>query len=204
MTVRDDILSRLRRENPSPVTLSAPYGLPAAGDDAVGLFIDRAMLAGMTVTRVGMDALPGTIVQAVVGASASVVSMWDDPLLTPVRAAIEATGITVLPPAAQQKPQSSQAQVGITTAVHAVAETATLALDCSPSRPRGTSLLPPLHLAVLRQHRILPTLTELLRRVPSLPSAFTLISGPSRSADIELTTVRGVHGPTAIVVYLVP
>jgi L-lactate dehydrogenase complex protein LldG len=205
MTVRDDILKRLRKGSESaPVVLPAPYALGAESDDPVQRFITRATAAGMAVTTVSIEDLSGALIRAVVSAGASTVAMWEDPLLTPVQGAFEAMGISVLRPADQDKAQLALVQVGITTAVYAAAETATLALDCSPQRPRGTSLLPPLHLLVLPQHRILPTLTDLFRRIPSLPSAFTLISGPSRSADIELTTVRGVHGPTAVSVYLVP
>lgn len=205
MTVRDDILKRLRKGSESvPVVLPAPYALAVESDDPVQRFVARATAAGMAVTTVSVEDLSEGLIRAVVGAGASTVAIWEDPLLTPVLNALGATGISVLRPADQQKAQLAGVQVGITTATYAVAETATLALDCSPLRPRGTSLLPPLHLVVLRQHRILPTLSDLLRRIPSLPSAVTLISGPSRSADIELTTVRGVHGPTAVSVFLVP
>ncbi len=204
MTVREDILSRLRHAGGSIPELPAPFPLTASSDNPIQLFVNRATLVGMTVAPVSLELLPEEIARAVIGAGASAVAMWDDPLLLPVRAAIEASGVAVIPPADHQPARVASAQVGITTAVYGVAETATLALDCSSERPRGTSLLPPVHLVVLRTHRIVPTLSDLLRRLSSVPSALTLISGPSRSADIELTTVRGVHGPTAVSVYLVP
>lgn len=51
--------------------------------------------------------------------------------------------------------------------------------------------------------RIVPTLGHLFQRVGRpLPSALTFITGPSRTADIELTPVQGVHGPVEVVVYL--
>lgn len=204
MTARADILNRLRMgTGPSP-ELPGPFTLTTHVSDPTQLLIERAASVGMTVTAVSVENLPGEIVRAVIGANASAVAIWEDPLLGPVRAAVAACGIEVIGAADQLAARTASVQVGITTAEYAVAETATLVLDCAPERPRGTSLLPPVHLVVLSQHRIVPTLSDLLRRTSTLPSALTLISGPSRSADIELTPVRGVHGPTVVSVFLVP
>ncbi len=90
------------------------------------------------------------------------------------------------------------ADVGITSADYALAATGTLVLLASPQEARLISLLPPLHVAVFPQSRILANLDQLLTEVP-MPSARTssmvLITGPSRTADIEQILVRGVHGP---------
>ena len=90
------------------------------------------------------------------------------------------------------------ADVGITSADYALAATGTLVMLASPQEARLISLLPPLHVAVFPQSRILANLDQLLTEVP-MPSAQTssmvLITGPSRTADIEQILVRGVHGP---------
>jgi L-lactate dehydrogenase complex protein LldG len=99
----------------------------------------------------------------------------------------------------------SQAQVGITTAEYALADTGTLVV-MSSAKSRLASLLPPVHIAVIEGSRILSSLDELLTRVP-LPAdssaSMVLITGPSRTADIEQILVRGVHGPGELHVVII-
>jgi L-lactate dehydrogenase complex protein LldG len=83
-----------------------------------------------------------------------------------------------------------------------VAETATLVLPSGSQQPRLASLLPPVHVAVLAADRILPDLHALFDDAGALPSALTLVTGPSRSADIGLTAVLGAHGPMEVYVVL--
>jgi len=77
-------------------------------------------------------------------------------------------------------------------------------------QPRSISLLPPVHVAILRSQQILPGLSELFPLLGreqngnrKLSSAITFITGPSRTADIELKLVVGVHGPQELHVLLV-
>src|SRR2546430_2465491 len=74
----------------------------------------------------------------------------------------------------------------------------------SPQEPRARSVLPFVHVSLLREDRILPGLEELFEAVgSSLPSALAIVTGPSSSADIEQTLVVGVHGPGEVHVVLV-
>jgi L-lactate utilization protein LutC len=96
--------------------------------------------------------------------------------------------------------------VGITRAQGAIAETGTLILDSSAERNRLVSLVPPMHIAILDALRIYPTLSETLAALQSgaeLSPAITFITGPSRTADIELTLAIGVHGPQELYVIVV-
>jgi L-lactate dehydrogenase complex protein LldG len=88
--------------------------------------------------------------------------------------------------------------LGVTTAQWGIAETGTLVLDSSRERSRLASLVPPVHVAFLAADAILATLGEALGAVRGAerePACVTLVTGPSRTADIELTLVVGVHGP---------
>ena len=88
--------------------------------------------------------------------------------------------------------------VGISTAQAAIAETGTLVLDSTNERHRLVSLVPPVHIAVVRASQIYRTLGEvlsLIRKEKEISPAVTFITGPSRTADIELTLAIGVHGP---------
>ena len=90
------------------------------------------------------------------------------------------------------------ADLGLSAAQAGIAETGTLVLESSAERHRLVSLVPPLHVAVLRAESIAGDLGEAfsgLERGAGLARAVTLITGPSRTADIELELVIGVHGP---------
>lgn len=94
---------------------------------------------------------------------------------------------------------------GITTAQAAIAETGTLVLDSSDERHRFASLVPPVHIAIIDAARICETLGDaltLLRQQRELSRAVTFITGPSRTADIELTLTIGVHGPQELYVII--
>lgn len=92
---------------------------------------------------------------------------------------------------------------GITTAQAAIAETGTLVLDSTHERHRLVSLVPPVHIAIVDASRICETLAEaltLLRKSKEMSPAVTFVTGPSRTADIELTLAIGVHGPQELYV----
>ena len=96
--------------------------------------------------------------------------------------------------------------VGITSADYALADTGTLVLLASPQEARMISLLPPAHIAVVPRAGILTGLDELFSLLPNpaeSTSSMVLITGPSRTADIEQILVRGVHGPGLLSVVVV-
>jgi L-lactate utilization protein LutC len=98
------------------------------------------------------------------------------------------------------------ADIGITSADYVLADTGSLVMLASPREARLVSLLPPAHLAVVPRDRILTGLDELFSVLPrpaEQTSSMVLITGPSRTADIEQILVRGVHGPGQITVVLV-
>jgi len=92
-----------------------------------------------------------------------------------------------------------EAQAGLTGALGGIAETGALALAGGPGRPLSASLLPELHIAILKEKQIYPDTAAFFRAVGS-PHSLTLISGPSRTADIEMTLTVGVHGPKEVLV----
>ncbi len=97
----------------------------------------------------------------------------------------------------------SQAQAGITRAFAGVAETGSIVQLSSAGNPNAVSLLPPVHIAVLDSSRIYKNLPQILRMEEvQKSSAVTIISGPSRTADIEMTLTIGVHGPREMIVFI--
>lgn len=95
---------------------------------------------------------------------------------------------------------------GFTTALGGIAETGTLVLWPNGDEPRLLSLLPPLHIALVRAADIVDNLPGLIRAqgwAERMPTNVVLVSGPSKTADIEQTLAYGVHGPKELIVLVV-
>jgi L-lactate utilization protein LutC len=92
---------------------------------------------------------------------------------------------------------------GVSRALYGLADTGSVVLAASRDEPRARSLLPFVHVSLLAEDRILPGLAELFEALAGeLPSALAIVTGPSRSADIEQELVVGVHGPGEVHVVL--
>ena len=97
-----------------------------------------------------------------------------------------------------------QAEGVVTAAYCAVADSGTIVLHHSAAEGRRVvTLLPDWHLCILRASQVVETLPEYFARCPQPPAQATWISGPSATADIEMTRIKGVHGPRFLHVILV-
>ena len=97
-----------------------------------------------------------------------------------------------------------QAEGVVTAASCGVADSGTIVLHHSTTEGRRVlSLLPDWHLCILRASQVVETLPEYFRRCPQPPALATFVSGPSATADIEMTRIKGVHGPRFLHVILV-
>ena len=91
------------------------------------------------------------------------------------------------------------------TALHAVAATGSVVLAAGPDEPRARSLLEDPHVTLVFESSILPDLESLFAALGrDLPSALAIVTGPSRSGDIEQRLVVGVHGPANVHVVVLP
>ena len=91
------------------------------------------------------------------------------------------------------------ADLGVTGTVAGIAATGSVVVDADRAGGRGAGLLPRVHLAVLPLDRLVSTPSDILRRGPRpLPSNRVIVTGPSRTGDIEQIITLGVHGPTAL------
>lgn len=103
------------------------------------------------------------------------------------------------------------ADIGITGADFAIADTGTLVLLSGPEQPRLTSLLPPVHIAILEKENIVLDIHALFAKLgesyeknyDELCTCISFITGPSRTADIELNLTLEVHGPGRAIVIIV-
>ncbi|GAB4533057.1 MAG: hypothetical protein Fur0018_22040 [Anaerolineales bacterium] len=136
-------------------------------------------------------------------------------LSTAVRAALQEAGLRLLEdalpadaPARQAHLEAlAEADAGIAVAAAGLASTGTVLLTGEREHPQGSSLLPPVSAVILREgdiHRDLSAFlgTDGAQFIPQ-KSSVTLMSGPSRTADIEMTLTIGVHGPGVVGVFVV-
>lgn len=104
----------------------------------------------------------------------------------------------------ESKSKAFSADIGITGVDYGIAETGTVVLHPRNGLSRLVSLAPPTHIAVLRPGEVLNSLDELFAMerndfmLGELSGSMNLISGPSKTADIEGTTVTGIHGPLEV------
>lgn len=211
MTSRESILNKVRtalgRSAGQPVDALPPLALNFTADpvdDRVANFRrSLELLAGKTY-RTANPAEARSCVERILEGRAAVAS--SSPFLAVCGIGSLAGVRTGIANPDDLRAACAEAPVGITSADFALADTGSLVMIASPSEPRLVSLLPPVHVAVLPSSRILTGLEELFTVLPdpaSQSSSMVLITGPSRTADIEQILVRGVHGPGEIHVVIV-
>ena len=179
------------------------------GDDPVATLLAEWQAVGGRGDRVTGDAAAREYVARFVAEHGCArVLRWKHPLLERlgVDAACQAASAEVVDwsvlaagPTAERWEQAFAAELGITSVDWAVAETGSLALCSSAEQGRVVSLLPPRYLAVVEPGQIVPDLFDLFERLEGvksdLPSNCVLVTGPSKTGDIELKLTTGVHGP---------
>lgn len=162
------------------------------------------------------DAVPGVIAGLARERDARRLVAWHDSALGADwtgALAHEGLAVTAMPAGAVTSPEehgrlraaAAAADFGLTGVDLALAETGSLVLRSGPGRPRSTSLLPAYHVAVFDRGALVETLAQVSvfleawhAREDGLGGVINFITGPSRTADIELTLTRGVHGPKEV------
>jgi L-lactate dehydrogenase complex protein LldG len=181
----------------------------AATADPLALFQVRLEAVGGTFTVARGAAEVATSIERILTQSgAQRAAASDSPRVRPlVEAACAAAGVELRLDAPHA--ELFDCDVGISGAQWGIAETGTLVLESARERHRFVSLIPRVHVALLRADRICTTLGEALRHVREgdpeetvQNAAITFVTGPSRTSDIELTLAIGVHGPQELHVIL--
>jgi len=173
---------------------------PAMPVDLVARFMQRATDMSSTVDRVpSLDAVPAAVGRyldtlhlppGTDGRSSRAGVCW------PEFASLDWTGPAL---AIEARPTRGMDRLGITGAFCAIAETGTLVLTTGANAPTATAVLPDTHIAIVAASRIVAGMEEVFALIRAehgtMPRAVNLISGPSRTGDIEQTIVLGAHGP---------
>ncbi len=122
-----------------------------------------------------------------------------------VKAIGQAAGVTMT--AENLRQQAADAGLGISQLDYAIAEIGTLAGNANSIESRMVSILPPIHMALIKTKNILPNLLETIatynEKLGELPRYLTFVSGPSRTSDIERVLTIGVHGPGRLIIVFI-
>jgi L-lactate dehydrogenase complex protein LldG len=228
VSAREEVLGRIRAANaaagsPAPVAVPRDYhrtGRLAPGSRELReLLIDRLVDYKATVIEAAADGVPDAVARGLADAGVTVT----DPVATrpPHAARVAAaprriTQRVLVPPGLPDGwcPDGVPDEPGfgptdldgfaavVTASAAACAQTGTIALDGSPDQGRrAITLIPDVHVCVVRADQVVETVPELLARLdPTRPTTF--VSGPSATSDIELERVEGVHGPRTLIVVL--
>ena len=182
--------------------------LPDPGhDDLLALFRTRAQgVSAVVHGPVGRHGVERVVAGIASGHGASTFVAWDDLPAPGVFSTLEAAELTRIPASEGQLERYRQVDLGITGADAALAESGSVVLVHGPGRPRLASLVPDVHVAILETGRIHPGLAHWAHAHPDLVAStanLVVVTGPSRSADIELRLNLGVHGPRHVHVVLI-
>ena len=136
-------------------------------------------------------------------------SIWESLFLKEIKLKQELKDAGLKLIAAKNKNRIAESDIGITEVDYAIADTGTLVLLTNKNQPRTVSLLPPIHLAIVRPENLVRNINDLfvilkskLQEGAHITNCMTFITGPSRTADIELNLTLGVHGPKELYVVI--
>ena len=180
---------------------------PAMPADLVARFLQRATDMASTVERIGALAdVPGAVARyldALALPPALAAQKSHEGVCWPELAHLDWAGAGL---AVEARPTVGGDRLGITGCFCAIAETGTLVFLSGADTPTATTLLPDTHVAVVRADRIVAGMEEAFALIRAergaLPRAVNMISGPSRTGDIEQTIVLGAHGPYRVHILL--
>jgi L-lactate dehydrogenase complex protein LldG len=211
------VLERVRRalgranapltEPPAPPVLTESVVRLVGRDVSLAeLFAKRAGELKMIVTPVSAEDAGRRLVEFLAKHLIKTVAVSLSPLLDRlgVRAALESAALTVKNWDEITLDRMYDFDCGVTDVDCAVAESGTIVIKPSSHHGRSMSLVPMFHVAFVETSQILPDMVDLFERLARDPerSNYILISGPSKTADIEMNVVTGVHGPNVVCTFL--
>ena len=163
------------------------------------LFAAKAQAVGMRVTRIDDAGLDAALTKLLETRGTTVVAVRNAALAARASAA---AGARLAPN--DNADLLFDCEVGVTDVDCAIAESGSLVVSTN-GRIRNAWVTPPIHIAIVRASQILPDLVDLFESRPDTLDAAstTIITGPSKTADIEGVLVTGVHGPAAVEIVLV-
>lgn len=202
MSARDVILSTIRAQRVSSAPRPSPYHATTLGDDTTIVFTAHATRAAAEVRRLkSWHDIPAAIADVLRGRNMkATIHLPDDSPSEELLQWDSAPGL------AREHTAPGPDDAAIALAPFAIAETGTLVYPAGRGSPASWHFRPELEIAIVRAASIFPDFEAVLARVKAqgaMPSTLNLVTGPSRTGDIEQTLELGAHGPKALVVLVV-
>jgi L-lactate dehydrogenase complex protein LldG len=193
MSARDEILANIRARRLVQAPHPERYSAPKTEGDLVEAFAKKIGAAHAEVRMLDrMDDVPAAVADILRARN-----MAPQVHMPPDAAPLELPNVQILstPP--------GPFDAAVTRAPFAIAETGTLAYASGTGAPASWHFRPLLEIAILRAGDVVGELEDVLTKLGTLPATLNLVSGPSRTGDIEQTMELGAHGPKGLVVLLV-
>lgn len=214
MSARDKILARLREAKPQAITSELPVypqWEPGGPEQQVAHFIEQLTNSHAEIIQTAVNDLAAQLENIITEKRLKRVATDKDGEFSDQIMALsqktEAEFVSFNAPFRQWKDELFDAiDAGITHCRAAIAQTGTLVLWPGPTEPRTVSLVPPCHIAIVKRSTLYDTFAQLIAEQnwhDGLPTNIILVSGPSKTADIQQTLAYGAHGPAELVVVLV-
>jgi L-lactate dehydrogenase complex protein LldG len=206
--IREEILGKIREAlgrklgtPPAPIPPTARIAPRKAGDPEAEIALllgEIEKLSGVTRRLASRDELRVALAELVETEEVRRATLWTTPDLAVlgIGETLKALGVELVPAQADKRLVAT-CELGVTGVDAALPETGTLLLRSSPERPRVVSLLPRVHLAIFTPAVFRADLHQTFAEAKDAGYS-VLVTGPSRTADIELTLTLGVHGPKAL------
>lgn len=203
--VIENVRRALGREAGTPVPprpATVPARQPGALDDEIDLLIEEIDKLSGAAQRMKEGELAGALEALVQSHELKKAALWDTPWLKALRIEerLRAMGLEIVPPGAEFQALAA-CDLGVTEVDFALPETGTLGLLSGPDKPRAVSLLPRVYLALMNPSALRADLHQAFAEARQ-QDYLIFITGPSRTADIELTVTLGVHGPRWLNVWI--
>ena len=199
MSARDEILRAVRARRTRSVARPKAYARPGMQDEPMRRFIERAEAESAEIRFVKrLEDVPQEVADILRARNMAAC------IHCPPDVRIEGLNWPAELATKRDAPGPNDAAVAI--APYAIAETGTLVYPSAANAPASWHFRPGLEIAILSAADILPRLEDVLarlRKAGAMPSTVNLVTGPSRTGDIEQTMELGAHGPKALSILIV-
>ena len=204
-SIIENIRRSLGRTDQTPLSLRpAIYEsrIPESVDSEIARFLGEIKKLSGVGQKISITEIESSIKVLVAEQNIRTATVWNTPFLNQlgITEILQTLGVELISPNAD-KYAMSKCDLGITEADYLLPETGTLILHSSAEKPRAVSLLPRVHLAIVRPEMLRADMHQVFAEAKD-KNYLVFITGPSRTADIELTVTLGVHGPKNLYVWM--
>ncbi len=203
--VLNNIRQSLGRTAQTPLSLRPDIlkpRLPESVDSEIERFFGEIKKLSGIGQKLSVPEIESALKNLVTEQNIRIATVWNTPLLNQLRITetLQTLGVELVSPNAN-KHEMLKCDLGITEADFLLPETGTLVLRSSIEKPRAVSLAPRVHLAIVQPAMLRADMHQVFGEAKD-SHYLVFITGPSRTADIELTVTLGVHGPKNLYVWM--